>query len=215
MRGSIIGVVLAVLFVAGMFLLPRFVPHMVVQQNPAEAASSVETGFIGARRIGPWILACAKPDKKSAPMPFSLGPGKPGMSAPPPSSQPLGRCRTFLAYRAKANPKQVILMISFRLTAPAQRLAMIVRLPPIAKKGDRVTLRWGKTAAALPVTGCEKGLCVAVGRFQPGSEAALLSQKSAQLILPPGPKGKRIGVDVPIFGLPAAVAAMRRAELGS
>ncbi|HSM96467.1 MAG TPA: invasion associated locus B family protein [Rhizomicrobium sp.] len=213
MRNTIVGLALALLFLAGLFALPQFFPHQELQLNPAQVAAKIEPGFKGARRIGPWILACGPARAKSVPLPFSFAPGKRAAPAMNDMSA-LGRCRTFMAFRPKANPKRIILLLNFRLLGHNQRLAALVRIPPRAKKGDLVSFRLGQKVLNLPVSACDKQSCLAAGSLTPNQEAMLFAQRGTELLLPPGPNGKRLAVRVPLVGLRAATGAMRRAEAG-
>lgn len=213
MRSTIVGVALAALFLAALFALPKFFPREDMVTTPAQIAGAIEPGFVGARQLGPWILVCKVAVKKTAPLPFSFG-GAKNTPAVGTASQ-LGRCRTFVAFRPKKFPKRIVALITFRLLGPNQRLAMIVHMPPLAKTGDLVSLIWGKKALNLPVSVCEKGFCVATGALAAPQEAVILAQPGGQLILPPNPAGKRLALNVPFFGLRAAISAMRRAEAGS
>lgn len=210
MRNTVIALALGLLFLAGLFALPRFFAHKLPQTAPAQTAAQIEPGFAGVRRIGPWILACTPARKKPVPLPFSFGPAKPAAQ----TGQSIGRCRTFIAFRRKADPQQVILLLNFRLLGRAQRLVMLIRVPPGAKKGDIFTIRLGEKMLKLPVSSCEAGSCLAAGSLTPREEALFYESGAAQLALPPGKNGKRLAVRVPLQGLRAAVSAMRRAQIG-
>lgn len=213
MRDTIIGLALALLFLAGLFALPRFFPHEELQQTPAQAAADIEPGFAGVRQIGPWILTCGPVRPKPVPLPFSFAPGR--RAAPATTDMnALGRCRTFMAFRRKADPRQVVMLLNFRLLGRSQRLAVLVRIPPRARKGDVVSFRLGQKVLNLPVSLCDKQSCLAAASLAPEQEAMLLARPATQLFLPPGPNGKRLAVRVPLLGLRAATGAMRRAEAG-
>ena len=212
MRNTLAATMLAVLFIAAMFALPRFLPHTPGRVMPGLAAAKIEPGFTGVQRIGLWTLVCAPPSPKSVPLPFTFGPRKP--VAPSTRTAALGRCRALIVYRRKDDPKRAALVVTFRLIGPQQKLAMVVRMPPTAKKGDVATLRLGKGMLNLPVSACDGQICVAMGAFAPRTEASLFAQPMGQLVLPPGPEGKRVAVTVPLRALRPAVDAMRRAQTG-
>lgn len=212
MRNTVIGLALALLFLAGLFALPRFSSHENIGVLPAQVAARVEPGFSGVRKIGPWILACAPAHKKAVPLPFSFGPAKTAASAA--GDQPLGRCRTFMAFHRKDDPKQVVLMLTFRVLGRAEKLAVLIRIPPVAKKGDIVLFRLGQRVMKLPVSVCQKGSCVAAGALLPKQEAMLYGANPAELLLPAAQNGKRLAVRVPMLGLRPAISAMRRAQVG-
>lgn len=212
MRQTLTGLVLAVVLIAALFAWDRLAPHKSVAEAIAQNAGEVQQGYAGTKQIGPWQLVCetAPPSAtKSAPVPFSLS----RTPAPvPAASVSAGRCRVTLEYREKKNPKQVIMIASFRLIGDAKKLVMIVRMPAIARKGDTLALRLGQEALKLPVAECQKGGCVVIAPLGPQAEAVLLGARAGQLLLPPGPKGKRVGLPFPIIGLGPAFEAMRRAE---
>lgn len=210
MRNTVAGVVLALLFLAGLFALPHIFPRENLQTTPADVAAKIEPGFSGVRQIGRWVLTCGPARKKSVPFPFSFGPARPAAS----DAEDLGRCRTFMAFRRKGAVNEVALLISFRLLGSRQHLAAIVRMPPGIKKGELVTIRLGRKALNLPVSLCEKGSCVAMASLTPRQEGLLYTTPVGEILLPPGPKGKRLAVRVPLPALHAATAAMRRAEAG-
>src|ERR1700757_295726 len=137
MRNTVIGLALALLFLAGLFALPHLSPHAELQTTPAEIAGKIEPGFTGARKIGPWILTCGAARPKAVPLPFSFGSGR--RAAPVTMGNTLGRCRTFMLFRRKADPRQVVMLLNFRLIGQDQRLAVMVRIPPRAKKSDLVS----------------------------------------------------------------------------
>jgi hypothetical protein len=215
MRSTIFGLVLAAAFLAGLFALSQYAPRAITEMTPAKIAAQVEPGFTGVRRLGPWVLACNPAPKKTAPLPFSLS-GKSAQSAQTMavSANSLGRCRAFLSFSRKDNPKQIVLLMNVRLVGPTQRLVFIVRVPPVLKKGDVIALQWGKQGLGLPVLGCDKGGCVAIAAIAPKDEPRLMSLRGASLVFPPAANGKRFAVRVPFFGLRPAIGAMRRAETG-
>ncbi|HEY2033630.1 MAG TPA: invasion associated locus B family protein [Rhizomicrobium sp.] len=201
------------LFLAALFTLPWFFPHEELQRTPAEIAAKIEPGFTGVRKIGPWFLTCGPVRPKTAPLPFSFGTGR--RAAPVVAdANTLGRCRTFLALRRKADPKQVLMLLNFRLIGQDQKLAVLVRIPPRAKNGDVVNFRLGHKGLNLPISACDNQSCLAAGSLAPKQEAVLFAQRTGELLFPPGPSGKRLAVRVPFVGLRAAVGAMRRAQAG-
>ncbi|MGH6872953.1 MAG: invasion associated locus B family protein [Rhizomicrobium sp.] len=219
MRDTVIGIVLAVAFVAALFGVSRLYPHA---SGPAyvQAAAEIKPGFSGARMIGPWMLACppapAKASAAKAAIPFTLNPSPHGGAAAMQAAQQdgLGRCHTSLIYRRKDNPKAIILVVSFRHTDNGQKTAMIVRfLPSLAKKGDTLELQLAKRGTMkLPVNECGKGGCVAAGLLAPKGEGLILSASQGALIFPAQKDGKPLGMLLPFVGLKDALDAMRRAE---
>ncbi len=193
MRNMIVGAVLAVALIAGLFALAHYYPPKLGMENPMSSAADVAPGFVGTKPIGPWLLIC-----------------KPGPKVT--SDKSLGRCQLSLIYHRKENAKQVVLVLTFRAQGPAQHLVAIVVVPPIVKQGDEMDLQAGKKLLRLPISICKKTECAAAATLAPQGEADLLSVPSAALFFPPDANGKRSGVPVPFVGLSSAIEAMRRAE---
>ncbi|MEJ0042359.1 MAG: invasion associated locus B family protein [Rhizomicrobium sp.] len=147
--------------------------------------------------------------------PASTSPAGPAPAAKP-ATKPvsLGRCRVTHAFRAKKNPQQTVMVVSFRFVGDNKTLVMIVRLPPLVKQGQSIVVALGnKKGFKLPVRGCTpKSGCVAMGAVQNQVQAVLFAAKQAEIVLPAGADGKRGAVRLPLAGLSAAVTAMRRAE---
>jgi invasion protein IalB len=197
MRNSIIGLVLAAALLGGLFALAKYDPPKgLVAATPTDAAAQIAPGYSGVQQIGAWTLGCV------------AGPNNHAQLKP----DAFGRCRVNLAYRRKADPKQVVLVIAMRLLGPDQHLAVIVILPPIVKSGDELEMHVAQRMLKLPVTTCKDGRCVALAALGAQGEAQLLSGPGGELVFPPDQTGKRGGVAVPFAGLQPAIAAMRRAE---
>ncbi len=252
MRNTVIGLVLAVVLLGGLFFAATHRAHRapaLPAANPQAiraAADSIRAGFVGRKQIGAWRLACAdKPvmvtagnsvaadsaPAASAPIPLSLD-GKTkrkagaaagqAKAAGSPGAEPagkveakkvsLGRCRVIMEFRRKAAPKQIVLTIAFRRVGAKQdKLGLFVRTVA-ARKGQTLVLRLGKAGFKLPVAGCARAGCLAIGILAPGSERDFALAEAGTLILPPGKDGKRRALRVPFSGLPAALAALRRAQ---
>lgn len=193
MRNMIVGAVLAVALIGGLFALAYYHRPQLGMQDPAAMSAEVQPGFVGTKAIGPWLLIC-----------------KPGPK--PTAANSLGRCQLSLIYHRKENPKQVVLIMTFRVQSVAKHLVAIVVVPPIVKQGDEMDLQVGKKLLKLPISVCKKTECAAAVTLAQQGEADLLAAPSAALFFPPAANGKRSGVPVPFVGLPAAVAALRRAE---
>lgn len=193
MRNMIVGTILAIALVAGLFALAHYNRPQLGMQDPAAMSAEVQPGFVGTKAIGPWVLVC-RPGPKST------------------NANSLGRCQLSLIYHRKENPKQVVLVLTFRVQSVAQHLVAIVVVPPIVKQGDEMDLQAGKKLLKLPISICKKTECAAAVTLAPQGEADLLAAPSAALFFPPAANGKRSGVPVPFVGLPAAIAALRRAD---
>jgi hypothetical protein len=198
MRSLIVGLVLAIIFLALIFIAPRFLPRGIEGVMRADIAQ-IDSGFTGAKYIGPWTLACSA----------TANPGAAASAAP---SASVGRCRMSRGYRDKYG--RVVLGIAFRYGGPGKQLTMIVEYPPIGSKGQYLTLVLpSKMRLRLPVYGCSKKLCIAVGAMIPAAKSMLVASPQAQVVLPPGVDGRQITMGVRLDELDPALTAMQRAEL--
>lgn len=195
MRDTIVGAVLAIVFLALLFAAPRLLPHGIEGTTQAEIAQ-ISQGFLGTRFIGSWVLVCSK-----TPAPTSQNP-----------QAIVGPCRMARAYRD--NNGRLVLTVAFRYAGAPKVLTMIVRFPPIGRKGQYLLVVLGKQSTLkLPVFDCAKDSCVAVGALVPAATALLESSAQARVVLPPTPDGKQYTIAIRLDGLPVALAGMQRAEL--
>lgn len=198
MRDTIVGALLAILFLALLFAAPRLLPHGVEAITRAEIAQ-ISPGFSGTSYVGSWALDCSGA-QQNTPAASTGHPGK------------VGRCRMARSYRDKDG--QLILTVAFRFAGPAKSLTMIVRYPPIQSKAQYLLIGLsGRTTLRLPVYGCGKSFCVAVGALIPAAESLLLTSPLAQVVLPPGADGRQYTIAIRLDGLAPALAGMQRAEL--
>jgi invasion protein IalB len=198
MRSLIAGLVLAIIFLALIFAAPRFLPGGIEGATRTEIAQ-IGTGFSGTKYIGSWTLACS--------------PAHPaGAANATASNASVGRCRMARAYRDKNG--QLVLAIAFRYAGPGEQLTMIVRYPPVGSKGQYLTLVLAtKMSLRLPVFGCTKTACIAVGALIPAAESLLVAAPDAQVVLPPGADGKQYTIGIRLDGLAPALDGMHRAEI--
>jgi Invasion associated locus B (IalB) protein len=220
MRDLVVGLVLAVLLIGGLFAADyKFGPSqrpVPLAQEAAQiadkASADIHPGYVGTKMIGLWQLACTdKPTVVNVPVQDASHPAS-ATNPPKTEAVQLGRCRTTLFYRRKDNPRMVMMAITFRFIGPQKSFGVFVLMPPIVKAGDVIALRIQQGFLKLPVQGCqEKGLCVARGALQPAAEQQFLSANGAQLIIPQ-PGGKVAALPLPLIGLSQAVSAMNRAE---
>ena len=195
MRDTVVGAALAIAFLALLFAAPRLLPHGIEATTRAEIAQ-ISKGFTGTRFIGPWVLVCSKVHASASPKPQEV----------------VGPCRMARAYRD--NNGRLILTVAFRFAGAPKVLTLIVRFPPVGRKGQYLLFGLGKQSTLkLPVFACAKDSCVAVGALVPAAKSLLLSSPQAQAILPPSTDGKQYTIRISLDGLPAALAAMQRAEL--
>jgi len=195
MRDTIAGALLAIVFLALLFAAPRLLPHGIEATTRAEIAQ-ISKGFTGNRFIGSWVLVCSKPSSPAAQKPKEV----------------VGPCRMARAYHDHNG--QLILTVAFRYAGTPKVLTMIVRFPPIGRKGQYLLFGLGKQSTLkLPVFACAKDSCVAVGALVPAAKSLLVSSSQAQVVLPPSADGKQYTIRISLDGLPAALAGMQRAEL--
>jgi invasion protein IalB len=198
MRDTVVGAVLAIVFLALLFAAPRLLPRGVEAITRAEIAQ-ISPSFSGTRYIGSWALACSGAQQSKP----AAGTNK---------AEAIGRCRMARGYRDKNG--QLILTIAFRFAGPAKSLTMIVRYPPIASKAQFLLIGLVRqTTLRLPVYGCAKAGCVAVGQLIPAAESLLLTSPQAKVYLPPMNDGRQYTIDIRLDGLAPALAGMQRAEL--
>lgn len=199
MRSLIAGLVLAIIFLALMFAAPRFLPTGIEGVTRSEIAQ-IGSGFSGTKYIGSWTLAC------------SSAPTAGAANAMASNASSVGRCRMARGYRDKYG--QLVLAIAFRYAGPGKQLTMIVRYPPVGNKGQYLTLVLAtKMSLRLPVFGCNKTACIAVGALIPAAETLLVAAPNAQVVLPPGADGKQFTIGIRLDGLAPALDGMHRAEL--
>ena len=199
MKETVAGAVLAIVFLALLFAAPRLLPHGIEGMTRAEI-STIAPGFAGTKTLGSWTLQCT-----------ALSAPRPG-AATSAASEAMGRCRMARGYRDGNG--RLVLAIAFRYAGPAKTLTMIVRYPPLGAKGQYLVVGLGpKSSLRLPVFGCNKDSCVAVGALIPAARILLVDAPQAKVVLPPMADGKQITIAVRLDGLAQALDGMHRAEL--
>jgi invasion protein IalB len=197
MRSLIAGLLLAIIFLALIFAAPRFLPSGIDGVMRSEVAQ-IGSGFAGTKYIGSWTLVCSP-----------KGQDRTNTAAADAST---GRCRMARYYRDKYN--LLVLTIAFRYAGPGRQLTMIVRYPPVGGKGPYLTLVLAtKMSLRLPVYGCNKSACIAVGALIPAAQSLLVAAPQAQVVLPSGSDGKQYTIGIRLDGLAPALDGMHRAEL--
>jgi len=209
LRKMAIGVVFGLLVVGGLFFASRYLDY-------GTGNSELSSGFVGARSFGAWQLVCSEtsPQRQApasdTPLPLRLSAADPGF-VPSAGTVPLGRCRATISFRRKDDPSRAV-DVSFRFLGAHKILAMIVRFPPLAKRGDPIVLRLGEQRYAFSVTDCPGGRCAALTAFGEDVEKRVLASPNGTLIFPPGIDGRRLAIAVPFAGLAEALSNMRVAE---
>lgn len=197
MRNLIAGLVLAIVFLGLLFAAPRYLPSGIEGATRSEVAQ-IGSGFTGTKYIGPWTLACGT----------ASGVRQGNATATNPS---VGRCRMARGYRDQYG--QLVLAIAFRYAEPGKQLTMVVRFPPVGSKGQFLTLVLpSKMSLRLPVFGCTKAACVAVGALIPAAKSMLVASPLAAVVLPANTNGKQFTIRIRLDGLEPALAGLERAE---
>lgn len=209
LRNTAVGAVLGLLVIGGLFLASRYLDNGT--GNP-----ELRSGFVGARSFGAWQLICFKASPQpqapanDVPLPLHLSAADSGF-VPAARTVPLGRCRATISFRRRDDPGRAV-DVSFRLLGTDKVLAMIVRFPPLAKRGDPIILRLGEQRYTFTVADCPGGACVALTALDAEIQKHVLSSPNGTLIFPPGVDGRRLAIAVPFAGLAEALSNMRVAE---
>jgi len=217
MKQTLFGIAVAALFLAALWLgLPYL--SSITGGFGTNNASSIPPGFVGQKTIGPWALNCMPPktvSQNGVTMPaFSLFDRNRSPLPPPPGAQTqqLGRCRVLRAFFGPKDPKNPVMVMSFRTLGSKKTLVMLLRIPPIGKKGDFVGVRVGNKGFRLTIVECPSGLCLAASPLNAEAENLLVSNSNGIVVFPAGPDGKRHAGRFTLQGIGAAIDGLRRAE---
>lgn len=196
---TVVGALLAVVFLGLLFAASHFLPQGIEGVTQSDLAQ-IGPGFTGTRHIDGWTLVCGNEAAQGA------------KEEQTEANAQIGRCRMARAFQDRRG--QVLLTLAFRYTGPSRALTMIVRFPPLGHKGQYLVVSLGpKSAIRVPVFGCVKTSCVAVGALIPAAATILAAAANAQVVLPPGTDGKQYMVGISLSGLAPGLAGMHRAEL--
>ena len=225
MRSTVIGIVLAIAFVAALFAVSRWAPHKtiagpgapVAAETPEQRAAKIGPKFVGSQRIGDWMLTCGP--GRELPRSPPIGGHTSGNSAgtapkeaPPPPGWKIPRCKAIMGLRNPHKPSEEI-RITFRLMGFKRVLAAYVRLAPsLAEPGDTVMLRADGKDNALPVRGCAMQFCLALQSIRKADEPSIIGAKSLALHFRPTGQSEEISVPVSTVGLAPAIAAVHRID---
>lgn len=152
----------------------------------------VEAGFVGIVNFGHWRLICDPVSDKIRARQENI-------------------CRINQEVSTKDRPNEVILAANLRLLGRTQRAALALRLPPTARVGDKIVLRFGEYVLKVPVHECSAVQCLARAELDGESWSELLDAAAMQAVLPAS-KGRRALIDIPVDGLAQAAAAMNKAQ---
>jgi invasion protein IalB len=199
MKDTVAGAVLAIVFLALLFAAPRMLPRGIEGVTHAEI-SQISPGFSGTKILGSWTLQCSAVPKGHSGSAAATSPGG------------LGRCRMARGYHDTSG--RLVLAIVFEYAGPAKMLTMVVHFPPVGGKGQYLVVVLNPSSSLkLPVFGCNKASCVAVGELIPAAQSLLTAAPKANIVLPPLTNGKHITIGIRLDGLGQALDGMHRAEL--
>jgi hypothetical protein len=232
MRNTVVGVVLALVFIAAMFAVGQYGPKSLSGGSPSapppppppkEAAAKIKASFVGRTKIGDWSLVCTEPRKLPKPPPITGGapPAPPGMANSagikmevPPSDFRIPRCQTVALLPVPGHPKQAFRVV-FRLLGFKRRLAVFIQIPQVADPGEQVDMQLSNGALAIPVRACNevRQRCLAAQTFKPEEEASkIMRTKSLGFAFQPGKDGKpRVSMGS-AYGFTETLATIRRID---
>jgi len=232
MRNTLVGVVLAIVFIAAIFAAGHYGPKSLTGTGPAapgsggmppaEAVTKIKPDFVGHTRIGDWSLVCTEPRK--LPKQPQMGGGQPPasgasnsagikMEGPPPGFM-IPRCLTVSLFPVPGHPAQAF-RVTFRLLGFKRRLAVFIQVPEDAGPGEQIGLKLNNRSLAVPVRACNevRARCLAAETFKPDVEAStIMTAKTLAFVFQPGPDGKPRVTNASAYGLPETLATIRRID---
>ena len=184
----------------------------------ARGGPRITPGFIGMAEFGRWRLICI-------PGPSSLeglgASAQAAQSAPTPAGAG-NACRINQEMPASGEgpaqgppPAQVIVAVNFSLVGPRRTPSAMLRLPPTARAGDVITLRFDDLSEVKTmVRDCTLTECLAAGTLTPDHWQHLSATNSLQVMFPALAR-QWVILNLPVQGLAAAIDALNRADISS
>lgn len=191
----------------------------------ARGGQRITPGFVGVAEFGRWRVICI-------PGPGSLD----GLDASSASTQqpnakpPSGNaCRINQEMPASGEnqttspaaevpgqvPGPVIVAVNFSLVGPRRTPSAMLRLPPTARAGDVITLRFDDSSVVKTmVRDCADRECLAAGTLAPEDWRHLSTTNSLQVTFPALAR-QWVILNLPVQGLAAAIDAYDRADISS
>jgi hypothetical protein len=187
----------------------------------ARGGRRITPGFIGVAEFGRWRVICI-------PGPASFD----GLDASPaPTPQPSVKpssgnaCRINQEMPASGEnpaaspaaqvPGQVIVAVNFSLVGPRRTPSAMLRLPPTARAGDVITLRFDDSSVVKTmVRDCADTECLAAGTLSPEDWRHLSTTNGLQVTFPAFAR-QWVILNLPVQGLAAAIDAYNRADISS
>lgn len=158
----------------------------------APITGEVEAGFVGIVNFGSWRLICDPASEKTKTRHNNI-------------------CRLNQEVAVSDRPNEVILAANLRLLGRTHSAVVALRLPPTARVGDKIVLRFGEYVLKLPVHECSAVQCLARAEMDGEGWNELLAAVHLQAVLPAS-RGQRALVDIPVDGLAQAAAALSKAQ---
>lgn len=188
----------------------------------ARGGQRIAPGFIGVAEFGRWRVICIPGPPSLDELDASPAP------APRPVVKPPGgnACRINQEMPASGeNPgaspggqvpgqvqRQVIVAVNFSLVGPRRTPSAMLRLPPTARAGDVITLRFDDSSVVKTmVRDCADRECLAAGTLSPEDWQHLSATNSLQVIFPALAR-QWVILNLPVQGLAAAIDAYNRAD---
>ncbi|HMI95208.1 MAG TPA: invasion associated locus B family protein [Micropepsaceae bacterium] len=187
----------------------------------ARGGPRVTPGFVGVAEFGRWRLICIPGPPSLDGLAASAAPG------PHPGVKPASAnaCRINQEMPASGDnpaaapevqvPGQVIVAVNFSLVGPRRTPSAMLRLPPTARAGDVITLRFDDLSEVkTTVRDCDAKECLAAGTLVPDEWKHLSATNSLQITFPALAR-QWVILNLPVEGLPAAMDALNRTDISS
>jgi invasion protein IalB len=183
----------------------------------ARGGQRITPGFIGVAEFGRWRVICIPGPSSLDGLNASVVPG------PQPAVKPGGgnACRINQEMPASGeNPAtapaaQVIVAVNFSLVGPRRTPSAMLRLPPTARAGDVITLRFDDSSVVKTmVRDCADTECLAAGTLTQEDWQHLSATNSLQVTFPALAR-QWVILNLPVQGLAAAIDAFNRADVSS
>lgn len=220
MRNTLIGAVLAIVLVAGLFAAARFGSHPAKgpkpQLSPSQVAAQIGPDFVGRQQIGDWLLVCGRgrelPKAPSNGHMSGNSQGTPPREAPPPPGWKIPRCRSAMGLRSAHDTAERV-RLTFRQVGFKRVLALFLRFPPDeVENGDIVTVQLDRVNWEIPIRSCAAQFCLAIQSIKFADVPVLEKSKRFVLSFRPTSTRKEIAIPVPTRGLVDSLSAMRRID---
>ncbi|MCH8858432.1 MAG: invasion associated locus B family protein [Proteobacteria bacterium] len=179
-------------------------PNNLADLNMAiSGEDAVSLGFTGTFEFGAWRLICVP-----GPQPAPAGSVDTRTVDPRNETQPRNTCRVNQEVTARNDTSHVIMAANLSLVGLQQRPALMLRLPPTARPGDRIVV-WldDSEAVETSVRDCLVDECIAASDLSQAQWRRLIGAQSLQITFPTI-DGQTAFVDLAVDGLVEAVAAM-------